>query len=121
MRLVRDEDIPRAFAETFQEIGFEVIDIRDEGLRGASDDAVFDFAVKQGAILVTGDLGIANPFRFDLRRLAGIIVNRLSQTLSLAERRRELKRLLTSIDANLFLDHITILEAGKIRRRPIRG
>jgi len=119
MRLVLDEDIPRAFAGTFRELGFDVIDIRDEGLRGASDEVVFDFAVEHEALLVTSDLGIANPFRFDLRRLAGIIVNRLPQTLSMTERRRELRRLLIGIDVNSLPGHITVLEAGRVRRRPL--
>ena len=119
MRLVLDEDIPRAFAETFRELGFEVIDIRDEGLRGASDEAIFDFTKECEAVLVTSDLGLANPLRFDLRRLAGIIVNRLPQTLSMAERRRELRRLLAGIDVNALPGHITVLEAGRVRRRPL--
>lgn len=38
----------------------EVMDVRDVGLRGAKDDAVFAFAQSNEAVLVTGDLGFGN-------------------------------------------------------------
>lgn len=121
MEIVFDEDVPRAFAAEFTGRGFAVIHLRDTELRGASDEAVFRFAAERGALLLTGDLGFTNQHRFDLSRIVGLIVNRLPQGISLPERVRELRRLLAAVEASAFTGHITILEAGKMRRRPILG
>lgn len=119
MLAVFDEDVPRGFGEVFREFGWRVLDVRDEGLRGASDEAVFQYAVERRAVLVTGDLRFINPMRFDLTRLSGIILNRLPQRLPIAERMQELRRLLAGTDAESLTGHITVFEVGRMRRRSL--
>ena len=117
MELVCDEDIPHAFIEVFREHGFRIHDIRDEHLRGAPDEAVFRFAAERHAVILTGDLAYAAPKRFNLAHISGLIVNRLPQTLSLQERVGQLRRLLGAVEVDAFRGYITILEAGRMRRR----
>ncbi len=119
MLVVFDEDIPRRFREVFEEFGWTVLDVRDNGLRGASDEAVFRYADKRRAVLVTGDLRFTNPMRFDLTRLPGIILNRLPQRLPIAERLGELRRLLAGTDVKSVAGHITVFEVGRMRRRSL--
>jgi len=119
MRVLIDEDVPRAFGDTLKELGFEVLDVRDAGLSGASDEVVFRFAKEQGAVLLTGDLGFTNPLRFNLRNIAGILLNRLPPELSLPERIRELRKLLASGGPEILRGYITVLEVGRIRRRSL--
>lgn len=119
MLAVFDEDIPRRFREVFTEFEWTVLDVRDEGLRGASDEAVFQYAFRHQAVLVTGDLRFINPMRFELAQLPGIILNRLPQRLLLAERLQELHRILAGTDATSILGHITVFGIGRVRRRPL--
>ncbi|MBI5970887.1 MAG: DUF5615 family PIN-like protein [Deltaproteobacteria bacterium] len=46
---------------------------RDCGLRGKSDDAVYAFAQRHGAAIITGDLGFGNIIKFPVGSHRGII------------------------------------------------
>jgi predicted nuclease of predicted toxin-antitoxin system len=61
-----DEDMPRSTADVLRERGHEALDVRDCGLRGKSDDEVFKFAQKEGAIVLTADLGFGNFLHYPL-------------------------------------------------------
>jgi len=66
IKFVIDEDMPRSTARALAERGFECLDIRDYGLRGKSDKEIFEFAQREKAILLTGDMGFGNIFFFPL-------------------------------------------------------
>jgi len=57
LKFVIDEDMPRSTSKVLIDRGFEVFDVRDCGLRGKSDKEIFEFAQKQGAVILTADLG----------------------------------------------------------------
>jgi len=44
LRFITDEDVPRSTARVLRDAGFDAVDVRDVGLRGKSDEAVFDYA-----------------------------------------------------------------------------
>lgn len=44
LKFVIDEDVPRSTATILKSKGYEVLDVRDCGLRGKSDDEIFKFA-----------------------------------------------------------------------------
>jgi predicted nuclease of predicted toxin-antitoxin system len=66
IKFVIDEDMPRSTARALAERGFECLDIRDYGLRGKSDKEIFEFAQREKAILLTGDMGFGNILFFPL-------------------------------------------------------
>jgi predicted nuclease of predicted toxin-antitoxin system len=41
LRFLTDEDVPRSTARVLRDAGFDVVDVRDVGLRGKSDQEVF--------------------------------------------------------------------------------
>ncbi len=120
MVLVVDEDIPRALGDVFGRHGYVVLDVRDIGLRSAPDEAVFEFAVEQDALLITADLAFVSPIRFELSRLRGVLLNRLPEILSLAERVRQLDVLITALPPTTFESVITTIEVGRLRQRPLQ-
>lgn len=44
LKFVIDEDMPRSTARILRAKGYEALDSRDYGLRGKSDEEVFEFA-----------------------------------------------------------------------------
>jgi predicted nuclease of predicted toxin-antitoxin system len=44
LKFVIDEDIPRSTTRILKSNGYEVLDVRDGGLRGKSDEEVFRVA-----------------------------------------------------------------------------
>jgi len=117
MRFVIDEDLPRSLGPALQEAGHEVLDVRDHGLRGASDQQVFTFAQARQAVLVSEDLGFANLLRFPLNSHHGLIVGRFPTTLATSLVVREIVRALGTLTPADVSGALVIIETGRIRRR----
>ena len=54
--------------------GYNVMDIRDYGLRGAEDEKIYDFAQGEKGVILTGDKGFGNLLRFPLAGHFAIVV-----------------------------------------------
>jgi predicted nuclease of predicted toxin-antitoxin system len=116
-----DEDMARSTAVTLRQAGHEAEDVRDVGLRGHSDQEVFDRAQAQGAILVTADKDFANILRFPLGSHAGIIVVRVPDRLPTQRVNEELLQALARLKGQKLTGALVIVEIGRIRiRRPSR-
>jgi predicted nuclease of predicted toxin-antitoxin system len=55
LRLLLDENVDRRLAAALVARGFDVVHAVEAGLAGASDVAVFDWAIAQGRVVVTRD------------------------------------------------------------------
>lgn len=55
-----DEDLPRIIDTILEDLGWEVKDVRDVGLKGKGDKEIISFARKSKAVLFSGDWGFAN-------------------------------------------------------------
>src|SRR5437867_1062148 len=77
-----DEDLPRPLAPRLEACGFAAIDVRDIGLRGASDGAIMEYAIQHELTVLTGDVGFANLLRFPLESHHGVVVARFANELS---------------------------------------
>ena len=60
MKFKLDENLPEKVRETLDEFGHDVRTVVDEGLSGASDQAVFEACVAEDRILVTLDLDFSD-------------------------------------------------------------
>lgn len=74
LKFVIDEDMPRSIGIILEEHGYGVLDIRDYGLRGETDERIYEFAQKNGAVVLTGDRGFGDIQRFPLGEHIGIVV-----------------------------------------------
>jgi len=116
-KFVIDEDIARSTGNLLADAGYEIIDIRDQGLRGAEDEKVFRFAQSEKAILLSGDVGFGNLRKFPLGRHHGILIVHYPNELPVQEINRQLLQALNQLkDADLS-KNLTIIEPGKIRIR----
>ena len=117
LKFLIDEDMPRSTAEVLKAKGFQVLDVRDCGLRGKSDEEVFRFAQKEKAIILTGDMGFGNILRFPLGEHCGIVVAHLPNEMSTAELNRQIAVAFDKLSEVDFQNNLIILEPGKIRIR----
>lgn len=120
MKFLVDEDLPRSTSRMLKENGFEVFDVRDVGLRGASDSEVFDFAQSKKATLLTADLDFSNPLLFSARSSAGIVIIRLPADISIELMNKEILRALNSVSEEDVTNNVLIIEAGRIRLRVVK-
>lgn len=110
-----DEDMPRSTAKELIKAGYKALDIRDIGLRGQSDDKIFAYAQKQGAILLSADLGFANSIRFPIGSHNGIIVLRFPNEISTQRLNQELLKSLSGLKNKDIYGNLVIFEPGRVR------
>lgn len=113
--LVIDENLPRSIGAIFAQHGFEVYDVRDHGLRGFDDSAVFNFATVKNAIVATSDIVFANSVHHSREDHYGFFLIRLSSSLSLKTREQEIDRALIQIGDQDIKNKLVVVSPGSIR------
>ena len=112
MRFLIDDSLPRTVG--LAGAGHDVVDVRDVGLRGATDDAVAAHAKAEARIIVSADLDFSNALRFAPRTHPGIVVARLADTAAPAAIAARLLDAIT--EAGAALDGaITVVDATRVR------
>jgi len=114
-RFLVDESLPRGVTTALAQAGHDAVDARDCGLRGASDDAVHTRAVADERILVSGDTDFANALRFPPGTHPGIVVLRIPNAWSPAERARRVVDALDDALLAMAARAIVIIEPGRVR------
>jgi predicted nuclease of predicted toxin-antitoxin system len=117
IRFLIDEDMPRSSARVLKARGFDALDVRDSGLRGKSDNEVFDFAQKNNAIILTADLGFGNLLHFPCGSHAGIVIVHFPNEVSTNELNRQIELMCANLSEEDFRGNLVILEPGRIRVR----
>jgi len=112
-----DEDLPRSLGPVLKQAGHAVEDVRDVGLRGRPDGAVFERARTRGLALLTGDVGFSNILQFPLGTHSGIVVVRLPNELPARKVNREILEALGALADEDIRGNLVIIEPGRIRLR----
>ncbi|MBI5740113.1 MAG: DUF5615 family PIN-like protein [Nitrospirae bacterium] len=117
LKFVIDEDMPRSTAKVLRTKGHEALDVRDEGLRGKSDDEIFAFAQKKKAVILTGDLGFGNLLRYPVGSHSGIVIVHFPNDVSTSELNNQIIMAFETLTETDFNGNLIILEPGKLRIR----
>ena len=117
MRFLLDESTHRSVAQVLQQLGHEVVDGRDVGLRGKPDRDVFKFAQSHQAILLTADLDFSDTLVFPLGSHQGIVVLRFPSEVSTITINNELLASLSSLTETDLRSNLTVISPGKVRIR----
>jgi len=117
VKFLVDEDLPRSTSKILRDKGFKVLDSRDSGLRGKSDQEVFSFARKERAVILTGDLGFGNVLNFPLGSHFGIVIIHFPSEISATGLNQQISREFDNLTEDDFKGNLIILEPGKIRIR----
>jgi predicted nuclease of predicted toxin-antitoxin system len=119
LKFVIDEDIPRSTGIILKENGYDILDIRDHGLRGEKDEKIYEFAQENGAVVLTGDRGFGNTQRFPLGEHNGIVVTNFPNEMPTSMINQQLLVRLKHINEDDYKGNIIIIDPLKIRiRRP---
>jgi len=119
LKFVIDEDIPRSTGIILKENGYDILDIRDHGLRGEKDEKIYEFAQENGAVVLTGDRGFGNTQRFPLGEHKGIVVTHFPNEMPPSMINQQLLVRLKHINEDDYKGNVIIIDPLKIRiRRP---
>jgi len=116
-RFLIDEDLPRSLAEALRRPGLDARDVRDVGLRGHSDEAIFEFAVAQAMVVVTADVDFGNVLRFPQDRHHGIVVARFPNETPIAELNAAVVAAIESLRTSDLEGAVVVIEPMRIRVR----
>ncbi|MBE0428100.1 MAG: DUF5615 family PIN-like protein [Nitrospirae bacterium] len=117
LKFVIDEDLPRSTARVLKAKGYEVLDVRDCGLRGKSDEEVFKFAQRESALILTGDMGFGNILHFPVGSHSGIVIAHFPNEISTSELNNQIIKAFDNLTETDFKGNLIIVEPGKIRIR----
>ena len=74
MKFLVDEDLPRSVGPFIRALGHDAEDVRDVGLRGASDPQIAAYAQINKLCLITADGGFANILNYPPGEYSGLVV-----------------------------------------------
>ena len=74
MRFLVDASLPRSAAPMFRQLGHDGVDVRDVGLRSATDEVIAAHAQHNQQALVTRDFDFADILNYPPAHYAGIVV-----------------------------------------------
>lgn len=117
IKVVVDEDMHRSVVEPLKKLGYKVLDIRDDGLRGSTDQEIYQFAQKSNATLISGDKDFSNIARFPLGEHYGIIIIRFPSQLSTESINEEIFEALKGVSTDDLKGNLVIVTPGKVRIR----
>ncbi len=118
MRVKVDENLPATVASLLRERGFEADTVIEEGLLGATDEALLAAVQEQDRMIVTLDRGFGDIRRYPPGSHPGIVVLRLADESALAAR-AAIVQLLDNHDLEDLTGTITVVQHGSLRiRRP---
>ena len=120
MKIIADENLFEPIIDYLRRLGHDVLSIRDVGLSGISDDAVFQKACHEARIIVTMDKDFSRMFRFPPEKCGGIIVVKIykrtvEETLSI------FRKVFESLHERDIVGNLVIFTPEGIRIRRLRG
>jgi predicted nuclease of predicted toxin-antitoxin system len=119
MRFLVDADLPRRTAGLLKTYGYEVVDVRDVGLGGASDQEIAEYCRVNRMCLLTGDFGFADIRNYPPERFGGLVVLDIPRNATADRILRLLESLLRQADIVQRLPgRLAIVEWGNVRVRP---
>lgn len=120
MLFLIDENLPVSVADIFVNLGFIAEYVGDiSELRRQPDEIIFEYAVKNKAIIVTRDIGLVSLMRFPLKKLPGIILLRFPNEVTINKLSAEVNRLIKNFNKKDFYNLI-VIEPGYLRKRSLK-
>ena len=118
MRFLIDEDLPRSISGLLRRYGHEAVDVRDIGLRGASDAEIASSAQNNGLCLLSADTGFSDIRNYPPEKYSGVVVLHLPAKATSSTILILLESLLVQTEVvDQLTGKLAIVESGRVRIR----
>ncbi|OFZ19310.1 MAG: hypothetical protein A2Z20_04055 [Bdellovibrionales bacterium RBG_16_40_8] len=112
-----DACLPKSSKDVFKNLGIDAIDVREVSLGAAEDQVIFEYAQNTKRIIVTKDKGFGNIIDYPRGSHNGIILLRLSSTMTASQINQVIEKFLKSVDMSRLENSLTIVDINKFRIR----
>jgi predicted nuclease of predicted toxin-antitoxin system len=119
VKIFVDHCVAKDVVFALRDAGWEVVRAHDVGMAGASDDAVFQYAVKKQYVLLTSDKDFANIKRFRITESCGVVLALVS-TMSKTLMPRTIVSFFHNASEETLRGRLTVLSATRTRFWPER-
>ena len=119
IKILVDEDMPRPTADLLRSLDIDAFDVREIGLRGATDQEIFKYAQKKEMIIISRDKGLSSTVKYPLGTHCGIIVARLPYTFVRSQILSIIEKFFIDVENGRLPNKLTILEVGKYRVKTV--
>ncbi|MBI5216983.1 MAG: DUF5615 family PIN-like protein [Ignavibacteriae bacterium] len=109
--------MPRSTGKILEQNGYQAKDIRDYGLRGSSDEIIYEFAQREKSVILTGDKGFGNISRIPIGTHCGIVLTRFPNDMPTDEINRHIIEKLSKLEEKDFKGNLIVIDSEKIRIR----
>jgi predicted nuclease of predicted toxin-antitoxin system len=117
LKVLVDEDMPRPTASLLKSLNIDAVDVRDVGLRGLSDTKVFEYAQRNGMIIISRDGEFGNILRYPPRSHCGIVLVKLPYTFVRHQILAVVEKFFAEVDTTRLPNNLTVLEVDRYRIR----
>ncbi|GIK43828.1 MAG: hypothetical protein BroJett011_76610 [Chloroflexota bacterium] len=114
MKFIADENVSRFVIQSLTDAGYDIISVHDVGLKSAADEAIIQFGIAEGRVIITHDRDFGGLLRYPARKSSGVILIRLRRP-SPQNVWRALQRALTSLNEAKIQGHVVVIEDSRIR------
>ena len=115
MKLKLDENLGKAAARQLRARGHDVETVHEEGLLGASDPALIRHCQRERRVLISLDLGFANPANFLPSKYAGIATLRIASQNPAMSLEAAIETLASGLEGDQLEGKLWIVEPRRIR------
>ena len=120
-RIKLDENLGRTHQRFLHDLGYEVELVADQGLSGASDEAVWEHICKEGWFFITLDLDFSDVRRYPPGSHPGVLLLR-PETRGRLSVLQVLQRVCAELSLQTLYRCVAVADATKTRvRRPSQG
>lgn len=120
-RFLVDENLPRSLATELIASGHEATHVRDVGLRGKPDREIIAYAVANTLTLISADVDFCDVREYPLGSHSGIVVVRLREEETIAERKRVVVRVVSRLMETELFGSLIVIDPGGVRVRRWAG
>ncbi|MEO0108911.1 MAG: DUF5615 family PIN-like protein [candidate division WOR-3 bacterium] len=117
MRILANENLYDPIVGYLRTAGHDVFDTKRTELAGATDEAVFERAVKEHRIIVTMDKDFTRSLRFPPAKCGGIIVAKLYR-MTVDQATALFRRHFETLSENQIRSRLVIIAREGVRIRP---
>lgn len=116
MNIIANENVFEPIIEFLKSKGHSIISVRDSPLSGASDDEIYELAIKDKLIILTMDKDFSRMVRFPPERCGGIIVVKLYR-MTVDKTTEVFKQYFKSLDEEKITGQLVIITREGVRLR----